>query len=1000
MKIKFLIVLLCSFAIQNVIAQKEFKGSVVATDNSPLPGASIVVKGTINGVQTDLDGNFSIKATAGDVIVISYIGFKSKEIVLTNSDNYKIILEEDVGQLDEIVVVGYGTQKKAILTSSVSSVKGEDLAKEPVVNAVQALQGKAPGVQIVASDAPGQASTVVIRGLGTIQGGRNPLYVVDGVLTNNINNINTSDIKTMNVLKDAASLAIYGNRGANGVIIITTKKGRKGKMQITFNTYSGVRDISYKPNLADASSFVTYSNEAALRGLLSDNDPTNDNDISGFFPTNQQYNTNWLNEITRLGQVNNYNISLSGGSDNIQAFFSASLNNEEGILNDNNFDRFTVRSNVDYKINEKLNFSHNVSVQLASLTPKSFSAFTNAYKQSPIVPVRDENGRFGSSIAFNNVANPVAQLALQDEKQKYFKLQGAFKLDYKIIEPLTFTSRFSIETENGRFYNFDNRLASFLAKDPSRTEENFQPSDPAAPRIPNSVLSVTHTNDYKWFLDNYFTFDRTFKENHTIKLTLGVTAEESRDEFLSGTRNKVPVDSNLKFNLSLGDEDNTQLSGGSLSVLGRLYSYIGRINYDFKDKYIFNASYRRDGSSKFQKGFRFGDFFAFSAGWVLSKEKFMEDSFFDKLKVRASYGELGNQNVRFNVLTATTGSGGFYPFGPNQDLQQGITITGRVQEDLSWETTNEFDIGAEFTLFDHRLEGEVDYYQRVNENATLELQLPDVFGFEPFNSHVGEVKNTGIELGLNWSDKINESFSYRIGGNFAYNKNELSKVTSPFFNEQTGGNLNNGQFTKRVAVGQPLGSFHLYEVEGIDDKGEFVYKDLNNDGVVTGDDRRFFGSSIPKYTFGLSLGFDYKNFDFNLDTYGNFGNKVYNGKKAQRFTNENIEQDLFNNRWTSGRPSNTTPAAFNGVPLPSNYYLESGDFFRVNNITLGYTLSNAKLGVFSKIRIYASAKNPFIFKKFSGFTPELPGDPLGGAGIELDAYPTLRTFTIGINTSF
>ena len=997
MRIKLLAFIFCSFFAQNIIAQQTITGTITATDNIPLPGVNVIIKNTSIGAATDFDGNFSIEANKGDVLVISYIGFVTKEITITDAKVYTVVLEEDLNQLDEVVVIGYGTQKKAILTSSVSSVKGEELAKEPVVNAVQALQGKAAGVQIVASDAPGGASTVIIRGLGTIQGGRDPLYVVDGVLTGNINNINTSDIKTMNVLKDAASLAIYGNRGANGVIIITTKKGRSGKMELSFDSYTGIKDISYRVKMADAASFVTYSNEAALRDLRNDDDPSNDNDTSGFFPTNQQYNTNWLDAITRIGQVSNYNLSLSGGSDDIQAFFSIGLNKEEGILKDNDFDRLTLRSNVDYKISEKFKFSHNVSAQLAYVTPKSFSAFTNAYKQSPIVPVRDEQGRFGSSVAFNNVGNPVKDLHFQDEEQKYFKLQGSFKLDYKIIEPLVFTSRFSIETETGRFYNFQDRLGSFLASNPGNTEANFEGGieNPAKTR-----LIVEHKNNYHWFLDNYFTFDKTFNEDHTIKLTVGITAEESQNEFLTGTRNNVPLDSNLKYNLSTGDEDDTQLSGGSFSVLNRLYSYIARINYDYKDKYILNGSFRRDGSSKFQKGFRYGDFFAVSAGWVASSEDFMQDGIFDVLKFRASYGELGNQNVPFNVLTATTGSGGFYAFGPNQDLQQGITITGTVQENLSWETTNEFNIGAEFALFDRRLSGEIDYYKRVNENATLEIQLPDVFGFDPFNSHVAEVENTGIEVLLNWSDNLNDNFKYHIGGNFSYNKNELTKVTSPFFNEQTGGNIDNGQYTKKVAVGQPLGSFFLYEVDGIDDRGEFVYKDLNSDGNITEEDRRFFGSYIPKYTFGFNFGFDYANFDFNVDTFGNFGNKVYNGKKAQRFGNENIEQYVFNNRWTSGRPSNTTPIASNAVPLSSNYYLESGDFFRINNITLGYTLPNDKLGFFSKIRLYASAKNPIMLKRFSGYTPELSGDPLGTAGIELNAYPTLRSFFVGINTSF
>lgn len=990
-------ILICLLLIYNsVMAQQTITGTIYSDNNLPLPGCNVLVKGTSKGALTDFDGRFTINTQIGETLVASYLGFKTKEILITKSTDYSIYMESNASELEQVVVIGYGTQRKSILTSSVTTVKGDELSREPIINASQALQGKAAGVQVIASDAPGQASTVIIRGLGTIQGGREPLYVVDGVLTNNINNINTLDILTMNILKDAASLAIYGNRGANGVIIITTKKGKIGKMKISFDTYTGYRDILSRVKLADAASFVTYSNEAALRDLRNDDDPNNDNDTSGFFFSNQKYNTNWLDAITRTGRVSNYNLSISGGSEKIRSFFSTSFNKEEGILIGNNFNRLTLRSNVDYKISEKLSFSHNVSAQLANITPKGFNAFTNAYKQSPIVPIRDEEGRFGSSVAYNNVSNPVKDLFFQDEKQKFFKLQGAFKLDYKIIEPLTFTSRFSIETEYGRFYNFEDRLGSFLANNPANLESNFEGGieNPAKTR-----LTVTHTNNYRWFLDNYLTFNKTLGESHTIKATLGITSEESGGEFLTGVRNNVPLDSNLRFNLNTGDEDDTQLSSGSFSVSDKLYSYIARVNYDYNNKYLFNTSFRRDGSSKFQPGKRFGNFYAVSVGWVLTKEDFMQDGWFDTLKLRASYGELGNQNVPFNVVTATTGSGGFFPFGPNQELQQGITVTGTINEDLTWERTNEFDVGLEFALLDHKLSGELDYYQRTNTNATLEIQLPDVFGFDPFNSHVGEIVNKGVEVTLNWADTIG-AVKYNLGGSFSFNENELTKVTSPFFNEQQGGNIDNGQYTKKVAVGQPLGSFFLYNAIGIDDRGELVYEDVNNNGITDEEDRKFYGSYIPKYFFGLNLGVEYKNFDLSVDTFGNLGNKVYNGKKAQRFGNENIEQSVFNNRWTSGRSSNTTPIASNDVPLSSNYYLESGDFFRINNITLGYSLPKDVISIFSKVRIYASAKNPFIFKKFSGYTPELPGDPLGTAGIELNAYPTLRSFYFGINTSF
>ena len=997
-----LILGICLISISfNLGAQDLYSGVVIDENSSPIIGASVFLKNSNIGTQTDFNGKFNLNAEINDTIVITYIGFKDQEFNLTYVKDLGIItLIENIDELNEVVIVGYGNQIKEILTSSVSSVKGDDLTIEPIINATQALQGKAAGVQIIASDAPGVGSQVIIRGLGTIQGGREPLYVVDGILTNNINNINTSDIENISILKDASSLAIYGNRGANGVVIVSTKKGQEGKFSINADSSFGFRNISKKTLMADANSFVTFSNEAIFWNLVSDSNPYNDNSLSYFFPTNQLNNTNWLDEVSQLGIITNYNISASGGQNDIKSFTSFSLNQEEGILIGNDFERATFRSNINFKLSNKIDYSHNISIQLANTTPKSFGVFTSAYKQSPIIPVRDENGRYGSSIAFNNVANPVAQLDLQNERQRYLKLQGSFKLDYKINKPLVMTSRFSIETNYNRFYNFDNRLATFLSLEPGNTVNNFQPTDPDSPEIPENVLSVSHNNDYRWFFDNYLTYNKIFIERHNIDVTLGIVAEANKYESLFGSRINIPEDSNLNFNLNLGNnDDGTEESGGGFSEERKLYSYISRLNYVYDNKYIFNASYRRDSANFFTKKYRHGNFFAFSTGWLISEEDFMENSPFDKLKFRVSYGELGNSQIpRLNIVRFNQGFP--YPFGPGQNIQQGGTITATVQDDLSWETTCEYNFGIEFSLLNYRLNGEIDLYKKINENAILPIELPDTFGFDPFLSHIGEISNRGIELSINWNDKLNDNFFYSVESNIGYNKNELSKISNQFFANQIGGGINNGQYTKKVSLGQPLGSFFLYEVAGIDDKGQFVYKDFNGDREINEEDRRFFGSFIPSITAASNFKIKFENFDFNLNVYGSFDNKVYNGKKAQRFGNENIEKYVFNNRWTTARPSNTTPRASNSIPLSSNYFLESGDFLRINNITIGYTFESTKSKIFKKIRTYATAKNPLMFKRFSGFTPELPGSPLGLAGIELDAYPTLSSYFLGVNLLF
>ena len=985
----------------NLSSQNFYSGSVIDQNNNPVIGASVFVQNSTVGTQTDFNGEFYLNAKINDVIILSYIGFEEQKFTLTDEKELGIIiLVEDVAQLDEVIVVGYGNQRKEILTSSVSSISGDKLTAEPIVNATQALQGKAAGVQIIASDAPGTASQVIIRGLGTIQGGREPLYVVDGILTNNINNINTNDIENISILKDAASLAIYGNRGANGVVIVSTKKGQEGKILFNVDSNFGLRNLSYKVLMADANSFVTFSNEAIYRDLLTDSNPSNDNSLNNFFPTNQLHNTNWFNEVSQIGVMTNHNVSASLGNNNMRSFTSFSLNKEEGILIGNLFERATFRNNIGFKVSEKIDYSHNISIQLANSTPKNFGIFTSAYKQVPIIPVFDENGRYGSSTAFNNVPNPLAQLNLQNEKQRYLKLQGAFNLDYKIFQDLILTSSLSIETNNNRFYNFENKLAYYLSIEPNNTIENFQPTDPDAPELPETILRVSHNNDYRWFFDNYFSYKKTLNEKHNINATLGIVAEANKYETLFGSRINVPENSNLNFNLDLGNnDDGTEESAGGFSEERKLYSYISRLNYTYDNEYILNASYRRDSANFFNEKYRHGNFFAISAGWLVSMANFMENSFFNKLKIRISYGELGNAQIpSLNVVRFNQGFP--YPFGLGQETQQGGTVTATVQEDLSWETTREYNFGVEFALLNNKLNGEIDFYKKINVNAILPMELPDTFGFDPFLSHVGEISNTGAELNINWNDKLNNDFSYSVESNMSYNKNELSNISNQFFSNQIGGNINNGQYTKKVSLDQPLGSFFLYEIAGIDDQGQFVYKDLNSDNEINEEDRRFFGSFIPSFTIASIFKIEYANFDFNLDLYGSFGNKVYNGKKAQRFGNENIEKYVFNNRWTKGRPSNTTPRASNSVPLSSNYFLESGDFFRLNNITLGYTFKNSKAKIFKKIRSYITVKNPLVFKRFSGFTPELPGDPLGSAGIELDAYPTLSSYFLVINFSF
>ncbi len=967
--------------------ERTVSGKVTSSDGVPIPSVNVLIKNTAKGVVTDFDGNFSIAANQNDILVFSYIGMKPKEIVVGTANIINVALEDSAESLEEVVVIGYGTVQKRDLTGSITSIKSEDLLKQPALTAAQSLQGKASGVQIISSGAPGSSPIVRIRGTGTVLGGRNPIYVVDGIITDRIDNINSDDILSLDILKDASSLAIYGSRGANGVIMVTTKSGKEGKMKVDVSSYYGVKTELSKVNMSDAASFANFSNIAFGYNR---------------FSANPQYNTDWFDEITRTGKVTNHNISISGGNEKTTAFFSANYYDEEGILIGNDYRRLNLRNKVDYNISSKLKFGHNISLSLNRSTPKPFSAFTNAYKQSPLVPVRYEDGAFigkygvpfdDSGAQFNNVGNPVSQLELSNELIKNLVIQGNFTAEYKIMDKLKFNTSFGIESGYGKSYNFVNNLEAFLVGDPNRENSDFGSTNV-------NTLTVKKSDFYHWVYDAFVTYDDTFGENHNFKVVLGTTTEEEQNDFIEGVRNNVPNNSDL-FSLNNG-EAGTDIARSELSNLKTLRSYFARMSYDFNHKYLVTATIRRDGSSVFaNKAKNWGNFPSVGLGWVISKESFLENvEFLDNLKLRASWGELGNQNIPLNTLTFESGLD--YSLGNGQIITPGSTITAIIDENVSWEVTKEIDFGIEFGFLNNRLSGEIDYYNRLNRNAILPISLPQAFGASGATlTHAGKIRNEGFEFTLNWKDKISDKFNYSIGGNLTTNQNELEKITNQFAFEQTGGNIDNGEYTKLLRVGEPVGSFYLLEVIGTDERGKFIYKDVNNDNVIDNQDRQFFGSPQPDLFYGINIGFTYANWDFNADGYGNAGSKVYNGKKAQRFGGENIEQSVANNIFSATNTQNQNPAPSNEVPRSSTYFLEDGDFFRVNNISVGYTFPKIIDGI-QKLRIYALAQNPFIIKSFSGFTPELPGngDPLGSTGIELNAYPSVSSYLFGININF
>lgn len=984
-----LIIMLFSFS---AACFSQIGGNVSDEKGLPLPGVNIVIESN-NAVSavSDFEGNFSIQAEQGLNLVFTMIGYKTTTVAA--SAGMTVVLKEETNALNEVVVIGYGTKKAGSITGSAAQIKAADIVKTPSQSAIQAIQGRAAGVNIVASDEPGAQPTIRIRGIGTILNGRDPLYIVDGVESGSIPSPN--EIATIDILKDASSLAIYGNKGSNGVVIVTTKKGKAGKMIVNYDTYYGQKFIQNKVEMADSFRFAYYNNY--VQGS------------TNYFNQEQPYNTDWFDEITGIGEVMSHYVSVAGGSENANYYFGVTNYKEKGILNGTEYERTNLNSRNEFRVlGDRLKINPNINVEISKATEKPNSAFTTAYKQSPAVPVRFDNGRWGvplrnpvtglidinGSDRFNNVGNPVAGLYYTNEQSRGLRLSGSLSAELKLTNWLKYTSNFGASYYVGKSFNFSPNADIWLSQNPTQDLDDYEGTFGSNEVIYNT-LTQNRNDDYLWNWDNYFTFQKTFGK-HDVTGTLGMSrTTKNNGETLSGTRRNVPEGTNYWY-LDLSSYNAPSAPGDVVKNNHTTpivsIAYFARGEYEYDGKYLLTAVVRREGTSTFQDNKQWAIFPSVSAGWVISKEDFMSNSkLFDYLKLRGGYGEIGNANVVNSTNTVVFSPGYNYAFGANQNIFPGSVQPYQVDPNLTWETMAEIDLGLDFKVLDSRLSGTFDVYNRKSTDLIVPIDTAPVLSPGRVTVNSGEVVNKGIEASLRWDGKINDHFTYYISGNYAYNENELTKVDNSQFANYIGGSLGNGAYTKQVIVGAPLGSFYVFEVTGFDSSGNFTY---SSDRVVA-------GSYIPKYTYGLTLGVNYRDFDFSADIYGVGGNKVYNGKKAQRFGGENIEYDYLDSFWTPSTPNAENPTPFNGIPIASDYYIEDGSYLRINNITVGYTIPKL-IKQIDKLRVYFTAVNPFVFTKYTGYSPEVlnDGDPLGSAGIELDAYPTNKTFLFGLNVSF
>ncbi len=975
---------------------QEIKGVVIDKTGSTLVGVHIHALKSNTYSITDVDGRFMVKAQIGEDLEFSMMGMR-KTIVKATAQEMKVVLEEDVVTLKETVVVGYGTKKKGSVTGSVVQIKSDEITRSPSQSAIQSIQGKAAGVNIVTNDEPGQNPSIRIRGLGTVLGGRDPLYIVDGIETTSLNGLSSSEIENIDILKDASSLAIYGQKGANGVVVITTKKGKKGSVTVNYDTYYSVKTFQNKVKMANSYRFSYYNNIAL--------------GSASYFKLEQPTNTDWFDEITDYGNVYSNYLSISGGSENVSYYLGFTDYEENGILIGTNYKRNNLSSRNEYKLfNSRVKITQSFNIVNSTNTPKPLSAFTNAYKQSPLVPVKFENGRWGVPLLntttglidingddrFNNVANPAVQLEYYNAQNRDVNIFGSVGGEVKISENLKFNTSIGASYSNGKSYSFASTREEWLAANPTSSVEDYESTFGVKEVINNSLTRASY-NDFNWNWDNFMTYNKAYFKN-MFTVVLGATKSiKNNYEYLSGSRYNVPEQENYWYlNLS---SYNTEIAPGSVASNYHTtpivsIAYFGRIDYEYSEKYLVSGSLRREGVSVFQEGQRWGLFPAISGGWLINREDFMRGvKFVNYLKLRVGYGEVGNSNTGNAVNNIVFSTGNNYAFGADQNIYSGSIVPYQVDPNLTWETMKEYDLGIDFIVWKNRLSGTLEFYDRISSNLILPVTLPSVLSPDAVYVNTGEVINKGIELSLKWSEKITEKFNYYVGGNISYNHNELTEVDNAFFSNFIGGSLGNGQWTKQVLAGEALGSFYVYEVLGIDADGAFIYSD----------ERVVAGSYLPTWTGGFNIGLNWRGFDFSTYLYGVAGNKIYNGKKAQRFGGENVEYDLVSDLWSNENTDAANPKPFNDVPIASTYYIEDGSYLRVNNITLGYTLPEFTKKI-KKLRVYFSTINPFIFTKYSGFSPEIVGsnnaDPMGGAGIELDAYPTNKSFILGLNLEF
>ncbi|RQO67350.1 SusC/RagA family TonB-linked outer membrane protein [Pedobacter sp. KBW06] len=983
------------------------KGTVTdGGDKTTIPAVSVQVKGTTTGAQTDVNGNYSISAPANATLVFTYIGYTTQEVPVNNRTTINIVLASSAQQLDQVVVVGYGTQRKIDVTGSVATVKGEEISKQASVNPVSALQGKVAGVSISNNGAPGAAPLITIRGTGTVYGNTGVLYVVDGVWHDDISFLNPADIESISILKDASSLSIYGIRAANGVVLVTTTRGKKGDAIINYNGSVGVQSVTNAVKMANGTEYATAINEINASKTPPDAPLFKD-------PASFGKGTDWYGQILRNAMVNNHQLSISGGGEKTSYNFSLGYLNQDGIVERNNYKRYTARLANDFQVLKPLKVGYNVSGTASNSNDIPNSIFYQMYSAGPVVPVRYADGTYGDPNDFGLGGganfNPQATLDFFNRKSKNYKVTGNVYAELNILKSLTFKTSIGGDFGQAEVRNYNQ---VYVATASQRNE--------------TSELGVDRTEDRNWIIENTLTYKNIFGD-HNLTVLAGQTAQRRKSYTINALARNVPYSSEGDLYLALGDSDNRYINDSG--VLTTAASYFGRVNYSFKDRYLLNASMRADGASQFFGGGELWGYFpSIGAGWVVTNEPFMKDQkVFSNLKLRGSWGKVGNAGVPVNPSTLVITQKGGYVAYFNGVSYTGKNIDTMVPTFLNWERSSGTDIGLEAGFLDNRLNIEADYYTKTTQQAIFEIPVLSSIGLGN-SKQIGnqaDFRNRGFEFVASWRDKTEGGLTYSISGNFGYNQNKVMKVVTGQNPVYSGGEgLANGSLPTRTMVGRPVGEFFGYQVAGIFQNkaeiassaqtgakpGDFKYIDTNGDGQISEKDRVPLGNPNPKFNYGLNTSFAYKNFDLAVDIQGVAGVDVYNANIGLRFGNENFTQDFFKNRWHGEGSSNTYPSTNVGSTenaRPNSFYVESGAYIRLRNVQLGYTLPAGLLSKWKmqKVRVFANAQNAINLFGYKGFSPEVGKPTVGNysplrAGVDANVYPLYATYNLGVNVTF